>query len=246
MIATYRRMITAGAIVIDVGANIGAHTLPLATRVGPSGRVVAVEPTLYAFERLQEHVRLNPTLAARIVPVQAMLMGKREAALVETIASSWPLDTPNDAHPLHGGVCKATTGAVVRTLDDLVSDLDLKSVNFLKLDVDGYEVGVLRGARGTLCRFAPVIFFEHSPYVLVEKGYRPDELVNILINAGYEFKNLKSRTLAAGPYKLPNVATGAGINLMAWPEKRGGEVIRQVLLPRQGRIPNQPKNHPKH
>jgi hypothetical protein len=48
MIATYRLMIRAGAIVIDVDANIGAHTLPLATRVGPVGRGVAVKPTRYA------------------------------------------------------------------------------------------------------------------------------------------------------------------------------------------------------
>src|SRR5205085_10685161 len=58
---------------------------------------------------------------------------------------------------------KSTTGAAVRTLDDVVSDLDLKSVDFLKLDVDGYEVQVLRGARNTLRRFGPVIFFEHAP-----------------------------------------------------------------------------------
>jgi hypothetical protein len=49
------------------------------------------------FERLREHVRLNPTLAAQIILVQAMLIGERKAMLVETIAFSRPLDTPNDA-----------------------------------------------------------------------------------------------------------------------------------------------------
>jgi FkbM family methyltransferase len=226
MSAAYRRMIDAGAIVIDIGANIGAHTMPLATQVGPTGRVVAVEPTRYAFERLRTHINLNPTLTARILPLQAMLMGSRKAALAESVASSWPLDTPSGAHAGHAGVAKATTGAVVRTLDDLVSELDLKSVDFVKLDVDGYEVEVLRGARDTLRRFAPVIFFEHSPYGVAEKGYNSDEIGEILTAAGYSFADLKRRSLPSGRYKLPEVKTGAGVNLMALPEARYQDLLR--------------------
>jgi FkbM family methyltransferase len=241
MVSAYRDMIPTGATVIDIGANIGAHTLRLAACVGTDGRVVAVEPTQYAFERLQEHILLNPQLMPQIILLQAMLMGSQQAALAEKIESSWPLDTPSGAHPGHAGVAKVTTGAAVMTLDNIVADLDLRSVDFLKLDVDGYEVEVLRGARDTLHRFTPVIFFEHSPYVLVEKGYRPGELVDILIEAGYQFRNLKGRTLATGPYRLPNVATGAGINLMAWPERAGGDEIRRGLLPRHGGIVNQTK-----
>jgi FkbM family methyltransferase len=231
MIATYRRMITAGAIVIDIGANIGAHTLPIAARVGQSGRVVAIEPTRYAFERLRAHVHLNPTLAARIILLQAMLMGNRKAALAEKIESSWPLDTPVGAHAEHAGVGMATTGAVVRTLDEVVADLDLKSVDFLKLDVDGYEVEVLRGGRDTLRRFSPLIFFEHAPYGVAEKGYDPDEIAEILTGAGYRFTDLKRRSLAAGAYGLPDIKTGAGINLMALPEVGHQEALRARRSP---------------
>lgn len=217
MVTAYRHMIGAGAIVIDVGANIGAHTLRLAACVGTAGRVVAVEPTRYAFERLQEHVLLNPKLTHQIILLQAMLMGSQQAALAEKIESSWPLDTPSDAHPEHAGVAKVTTGATVRTLDHVVSDLDLESVDFLKLDVDGYEVEVLRGARNTLRRFAPVIFFEHAPYGVAEKGYNPAEIAEILTDSGYRFTDLKRRTLAAGKYRLPEIRVGAGINIIAFP-----------------------------
>src|SRR5579884_668868 len=93
-VAAYRAIVAPGATVIDIGANIGAHTLPLAACVGPRGRVVAVEPTGYAFARLCEHVRLNQALADRITPVQAMLMGTADAVVPEWIESSWPLDTP--------------------------------------------------------------------------------------------------------------------------------------------------------
>ena len=51
-IRAYSRLIKPGAVVIDVGANIGAHTLPFAHLVGPAGHVLAFEPTTYAFNRL--------------------------------------------------------------------------------------------------------------------------------------------------------------------------------------------------
>jgi FkbM family methyltransferase len=228
-VSAYRHLIAAGAVAIDIGANIGAHTLPIAACVGSAGRVVAVEPTRYAFERLQAHVHLNPELMDRIVLVQAMLMGNREAALAEAIASSWPLEPPDHAHPLHGGVRKATTGAVVTTLDDLIADLGLKSVDLLKMDVDGYEVEVLRGARDTLGRFRPVILFEHSPYVIAENGYEPGEIVDILTGAGYRFTDLKRRRLPGGPHGLPEVEAGAGVNLMALPEGFSRIVPRSVV-----------------
>jgi FkbM family methyltransferase len=217
MVTAYRHMIAAGAIVIDIGANIGAHTLRLAACVGTAGRVVAVEPTQYAFERLQGHVLLNPELASRIILLQAMLMGSQQAVLADKIESSWPLETPSDAHPEHAGVAKVTTGATVKTLDNVVSELGLKSVDFLKLDVDGYEVEVLRGARDTLRRFAPLIFFEHAPYGVAEKGYNPEEIAEILTGAGYRFTDLKRRTLVTGKYRLPEIKVGAGINLIAFP-----------------------------
>jgi FkbM family methyltransferase len=213
-------MIFEGAVVIDIGANIGAHTLRFAHYVGTTGMVVAVEPTGYAFERLKEQVCLNPVLTPRIILLQAMLMGSQDATLAEQIESSWPLHTPKNAHPEHAGVPKATTGATVRTLDGVVSDLDLKSVDFLKLDVDGYEVEVLRGARKTLQLFSPVIFFEHAPYGIAEKGYNPHELTKILTGAGYAFTSLKKRDLVDGNDRLPEIKSGAGINLIALPRTK--------------------------
>jgi hypothetical protein len=59
VVAAYRRLIPPGSVVIDIGANIGAHTLRLAGCVGAAGRVVAVEATRYAFERLAEQVKLT-------------------------------------------------------------------------------------------------------------------------------------------------------------------------------------------
>jgi FkbM family methyltransferase len=217
LIAAYGRLIPQGSVIIDIGANIGSHTLPLAAQTGTAGHVVAVEPTLYAFEKLIKHVELNPDISERITAVQTMLMGSVQAVLAPTIESSWPLETPEGAHGEHAGVAKATTGSSVGTLDGLVAKLGLKRVDVLKLDVDGYEVEVLRGAQEVLTKFRPLIFFEHAPYVVREKGYDPDEMGTILTHAGYRFHDLHRRLLENGGERLPDVETGAGINLLAIP-----------------------------
>lgn len=214
-VAAYRDLVAPGATVIDIGANIGAHTLPLADLAGAKGRVIAVEPTRYAFERMTDNLSLNPGLAARVTPVQAMLLANPDREVAAALPSSWPLHGDREAHPEHGGVCKSTEGARALTLDDLVGSLGLERVDFIKLDVDGYELEVLRGARETLARFAPVILFEHSPYVLVEKGFDPEEMIGILRTAGYGFYQLSGQPFGDGAAHLPDIAVGASINVLA-------------------------------
>ena len=55
--AALRRLVSPGSLVLDIGANIGAHTLHLASLVGPTGRVMAFEPTDYAFGKLRRNLR---------------------------------------------------------------------------------------------------------------------------------------------------------------------------------------------
>src|SRR5689334_16414097 len=70
----YTQLVKPGDIVLDIGANVGAHTLPLAQLVGPTGKVYAFEPTLYAFGKQRTNISLNPELAPRISTHQMMLM----------------------------------------------------------------------------------------------------------------------------------------------------------------------------
>ena len=91
----------------------------------------------------------------------------------------------------HAGVTKPTTRAVVRTLDDLVSELGLKSVDFVKPDVDGYELEVLRGAPVALAAVAAFIavqalggerLFQHSQTAWLPNAALPayDYLIGVL------------------------------------------------------------------
>jgi SAM-dependent methyltransferase len=104
------RWIRPGALVLDIGANIGAHSLPLAREVGTDGLVVAIEPSDYAFARLKANAVANPELLPRLVLIQAALSaGAAAPANEETVRfySRWPLRGGGaDRHPKHSAPLK--------------------------------------------------------------------------------------------------------------------------------------------
>ncbi|HYA66397.1 MAG TPA: FkbM family methyltransferase, partial [Burkholderiaceae bacterium] len=120
----YKRLLKAGDVVLDIGANIGAHTLPMAKAVGPQGMVYAFEPTDFAFAKLMVNRSLNPGLLPRIQCLQYMLVDSEDAgAATPDLYSSWPLKPDEGLHRLHQGRLMATRGAKARTLDSVVRSL---------------------------------------------------------------------------------------------------------------------------
>ena len=127
------RLVGPEAVVIDVGANIGAQALPVATRLGGGGRVVAVEPTDTAMTRLRQNCALNPALATRMTLVHRALVAPGERAASSYFAS-WPLSAaaPGVTSSVHQGAPEASSG-IGSTLDDLIAELGLARVDLIKL-----------------------------------------------------------------------------------------------------------------
>ncbi len=125
-------------------------------------------------------------------------------------------------HPTHLGRALATDHATATTLDSYVERENLQKVDFIKLDVDGYECQVLRGALKTLERFRPVILSELAPYHLAEAGESVEELVSILESSNYVLLNLAGkRFLSSDSDRLRSlVPEGASKNVIAWPRER--------------------------
>lgn len=138
-VRAYRAIVKPGQIVLDIGANVGAHALPLAELVGERGRVIAFEPTAFAAQKLAANAALNPGLAARISLCQVMLVADGSQPLPAAVFSSWPLVAAQAVHEKHGGRLMHTTGARAAPLDAMVAELRLSRVDFIKLDVDGHE-----------------------------------------------------------------------------------------------------------
>lgn len=209
------RLARPGTIAIDIGANIGAQALPLASQVGPTGRVIAVEPADSAITRLRANCALNEDVASRMTLIHRALGAPGDRA-AETYFASWPLAAAAGAHPVHQGAPEKST-ATASTLDGLVEELGLARVDLIKLDVDGHELPVLNGASATLDRHHPVVVFELAPYLLEERGEAPSALPQLFISHGYHLYD--EHTFAALPSDatalLRSIPSGGSRNVIA-------------------------------
>jgi FkbM family methyltransferase len=155
--------VRAGAVVLDLGANVGMYTLLMARWAGPAGKVFAFEPAPGIAGVLGEHIRLNG-LGDRVEAVQAAV---GEAVGQVTFFAAGLSG--------HGSVAAAAvpggTPAVVpvTTVDAFCEQRGL-APTFVKIDVEGYEAHVLDGARETIRRHRPVLLIETHPHVWPDLG----------------------------------------------------------------------------
>lgn len=157
-------------VVFDIGANIGSHTLPLAQLVCPNGgRVIAFEPTIWAIEKLQINLDLNPHLKSGVIVEHAMLVEDTTVNLErkQSIYSGWPLNINKKdiLHPVHGGQLHDIGNAKIIQLDDYVNKFSIPNVTLIKIDVDGHEPQVIGGGWKTIEKFKPDILMEWSPHL---------------------------------------------------------------------------------
>jgi FkbM family methyltransferase len=139
-------LVDEGDTVVDVGANIGYLALLFASAVGPRGSVICVEPEPDNLAELHRHVALNRLPNVEVIPAAAG-PERGSATLVRGVNATVEGGAPGDL-PVE-----------VRALDDLVS----RRVDFLKIDVEGFEDQVLRGASRILDADRPKLFVEVHP-----------------------------------------------------------------------------------
>jgi FkbM family methyltransferase len=213
----YASLIKPGDVVFDVGANIGAHTLPLAQLVGNAGKVYSFEPTLFAFKKQMFNISLNPNLISRIHANHMMLMASDFEKLPESVYSSWPLENAVDLHKNHHGRMMKTNGASSSTLDAYVRNQKIKHIDFIKLDVDGNENDVLLGSKLVLNKMKPKIILELAPYVYSSEPYNFDKLIEDLWAIGYSLYSVNTGKILPKNIReirqmIPNFG---GINVLA-------------------------------
>lgn len=166
-------------VVVDVGANVGVHAVACARRLR-DGRVYAFEPDPRNAEALRSHAKLND-VADRLDVTEAAV-GAAEGttafaaagSLMSSVDNLW--DAPGD-HELRD--------VRVVTLDAALAD----GADIVKIDVEGYEIAVLQGARELLndARRRPrLILVELHEPLLAKLGSSPAEALDILRDAGYD------------------------------------------------------------
>lgn len=175
----FDRLVVPGMTVIDIGANVGIHTLYLARMVGVNGRVYAIEPTDWGFHKLLKNLALNPELKQTVDARQIALTDKVIGTHEYQFRAQW--SKSGDYVPLEEGKVLFTT------LDGFVEIERLKKLDFIKLDVDGYETKILIGGMVALTRFRPLLVVEMSDFFQRRAGNSAAEMIDILRGLGYEF-----------------------------------------------------------
>jgi FkbM family methyltransferase len=168
-----------GFVTMEIGANIGAHTLLIARKSGESGTVYAIEPTDYARTKLLKNISLNPDIASRIHVHNFLISDTVEENPRRDIRSSWPAKAKMEWKP------KEQVSSPVTTVDSLASDLGLTRLDLIKIDIDGYDFRALVGAAATIEKFKPLIFVELSEWALQENGSSVAEILELLTSKGY-------------------------------------------------------------
>jgi FkbM family methyltransferase len=170
-------------VVIDGGANEGVYTTFFATRVGPEGCVLAVEPSPRDLAKLQANVVLNDTDWVRMVPA-ALAEQEGEATLLVAGDDHAGQNTLGDI--IYPGVSQVGRVQVpATTLDALATSYRLDRLDIVKLDVEGAEIRALSGGSGLLQRFKPLLLLEASDASLRRQGGTLGGLLALLTDTGY-------------------------------------------------------------
>lgn len=196
LIDSYRPIINhKNMTIIDIGANIGAHTLNFANLTASQSKIYAIEPTEFAMEKLKRN-----------------------------ISSSWNIEediTSEARNSFDGGFAKSTTNAKAMTLDEFVLSQGIEQLDLIKLDVDGNEVDILKGSQNTFKRLKPILLVELSPihFDNKEQPYSFSDQVEELQKLNYEFHDVLGKKIEMNTKKLENwIPKGTLINIIGYPK----------------------------
>jgi FkbM family methyltransferase len=178
------RFVGAGDTVLDFGAHGGAWTYPLSERVGATGRVHAFEIFPYYAETLERALALrrveNVTLHAHGVgeadgEVSIVLVDENDTVLTGMVHTAAPDERPRKSERVP-----------VRSFDSLAAeDPELLRARFAKIDIEGAELSLFRGARTLLEQARPVIFCEVTKRQCLRNGHTREDVLDYLRAADY-------------------------------------------------------------
>jgi FkbM family methyltransferase len=189
-LALFSAVLRSGDTMVDVGANLGIMSLHASKSVGATGAVVAIEPHPVTFLRLVEHIRINDSRSIRPIQIAA---GKEpgQSAIFDA-----PAVNIGRASLIDPGKGSEFAGKVtVDLLDNILASFGLESVRLLKIDVEGFEANVLKGATKTLTK-QPVICMEVSASIQSsdnEPLAGHDIIMATGLYAAYTFRHGKGR-----------------------------------------------------
>ena len=207
----FDKVLTPGGVAFDVGANIGHHSIAMSKIIGPHGRVLAFEPQETIFKILQMNIYANN--CANITPLMAVI-GEKPGGIelpkldYNQINNFGAMCIENTEKPGQTSIAKIT-------LDSLLADpkYGLERVDFIKLDVQTFELFVLQGAVKLLTQYKPAILIEISPYWMKKiNNYDYREIYKFLYEHDYIILDDKLNRV----HNIPKIEPSEDVKNMEW------------------------------
>ncbi|MFH1559938.1 MAG: FkbM family methyltransferase [Chloroflexota bacterium] len=215
-----RRSVKKGQICIDVGANIGSFTHLLSMLVGLTGQVHSIEPTPSAFDVLSKRVALFRLKNVRCHPVA---LGDCEG-IGELVGGT---GRPGDRAFAHLKASAENEAPVIQnipltTLDSLVADQNIGHIEFIKCDVEGFELMVFTGGQNVLTQYRPIVLCEVEDRWM-RYGYTTADFFLLFHTLGYSSFVWREGRLSSVDGALPYVN-----NYIYIPQERVDAVVSEL------------------
>jgi len=200
----FRSLIKDGDHVLDIGANIGFHTLYFAELVGSTGTVTAFEPVPKNYNELSTNIEING--------VQSIIAKNIALGIINETITIRADDNSNNPGAYNLFDKEGNVTIECRIGDEVV--VDNEKIDFIKIDVEGYEAFVINGLQKTISKHKPVIIFEYDNNYHKKTNLPEDHIFTTLNRLGYgfqyilqndikiisSFKEIKSANILARPH----------------------------------------------
>ena len=199
-----------GDVIFDVGTNIGETLLNFARLTGEKGYVYGFEPDDENYANVQKNISLNrfnnvhvfkKAVSDKIETVKLFVVEPHNRGMNRILE-------PEEQHGESFVTLEATT------LDAIVREQPVNRLDLVKIDIEGYEMHALRGAKETLTRFHPKLFIEVGYTRLLSHKTSPNELVRYLEGLGYGVYDSKTDERITPDYDFAYLGDG-GIDVVA-------------------------------
>lgn len=177
---------------LDIGSNFGYYTLIASNLVGTSGKVYAIEPATKTYNRLLRNVELNK--AVNVIPIKLAVSEKK---------GKLPMNVSRDGYDAWNSLTKpdATGEFFVEevetdTIDGLIENVDdISKIKMMKIDVEGWEVALLKGGENFFNKpNAPIFQIEFNDRALTNAGYSSQFLFDSLLEMGFGLYKYNCKT----------------------------------------------------
>lgn len=191
MLDAFLSYLRPGMTFVDIGANIGQHTLFVSRVVGPTGSVISFEPIPHLYEQIKRSVEANAMTNVNLLNLGC---GEKESSMTLYINKA-NIGASSVIAPSKDNKEEKVTIHIIKAEDKL---LPYKKIDLIKIDVEGYEYQALLGLEKIIERDKPVLFIEYTPTFYKRSRVKDKEddgilLLSLLQKYGYKIRDLEGK-----------------------------------------------------